>query len=213
MDSVSGVGVLDKAFLVLNALVTSPASLSEVVDRTGLPRATAHRLLLALEHHGAVRRDDAGSFCVGVSLVGLGRAATEQFPWIQRARDVARHLRDDTRESVQLYVPEGDGRRCVASFESTHGLRWIVPEGALLPLDRGSAGRVLSGQALSREGWIETSEDREKGVASVSAPICDGDGAVIAALSVSGPLERVTSHPGKVFGAQVVTAAKSVTGL
>ena len=98
MDSVSGVGVLDKAFLVLNALVTSPASLSEVVDRTGLPRATAHRLLLALEHHGAVRRDDAGSFCVGVSLVGLGRAATEQFPWIQRARDVARHLRDDTRE-------------------------------------------------------------------------------------------------------------------
>lgn len=213
MDSVSGVGVLDKAFLVLNALVTSPASLSEVVERTQLPRATAHRLLLALEHHGAVRRDENGMFCVGVSLVGLGRAASEQFPWIQRAREVARQLRDDTSESVQLYVPEGDGRRCVASFESTHGLRWIVPEGALLPLDRGSAGRVLSAQKLSRDGWIETSEDREKGVASVSAPIHDGDGNVIAALSLSGPLERVTSHPGRMFGTQVVAAAQSVTGL
>jgi DNA-binding IclR family transcriptional regulator len=213
MDSVSGVGVLDKAFLVLNALVTSPASLTEIVERTGLPRATAHRLLLALEHHGAVRRDDDGFFCVGVSLVGLGRAASEQFPWIQRARDVARQLRDDTSESVQLYVPEGDGRRCVASFESTHGLRWIVPEGALLPLDKGSAGRVLSGQTLSREGWIDTSEDREKGVASVSAPIRDGDGNVIAALSVSGPLERITSQPGRIFGAQVVAAARSVVGL
>lgn len=213
MDSVSGVGVLDKAFLVLNALVTSPASLSEVVDRTRLPRATAHRLLLALEHHGAVRRDDDGLFCVGVSLVGLGRAATDQFPWIQHAREVARQLRDDTRESVQLYVPEGDGRRCVASFESTHGLRWIVPEGALLPLDKGSAGRVLSGQKLSRDGWIETSEDREKGVASVSAPIRNGDGEIIAALSLSGPLERITSHPGRVYGTNVAAAAQSVSRL
>jgi DNA-binding IclR family transcriptional regulator len=211
MDSVSGVGVLDKAFMVLNVLVVAPGSLSDVMERTGLPRATAHRLLLALEHHGAVRRDDDGLFCVGVSLVGFGRAASEQFPWITRAREVARQLRDDTRESVQLYVPEGDGRRCVASFESTHGLRWFVPEGALLSLDRGSAGRVLSGQKISRDGWIETSEDREKGVASVSAPIYDSDGEVIAALSLSGPLERVTSHPGQVFGARVVAAAQSVS--
>jgi len=72
---------------------------------------------------------------------------------------------------------------------------------------------VLSAQKLSRDGWIETSEDREKGVASVSAPIRDGDGNVIAALSLSGPLERITSHPGRMFGAQVVAAAQSVTGL
>jgi DNA-binding IclR family transcriptional regulator len=47
-------------------------------------------------------------------------------------------------------------------------------------------------------------------VASVSAPICDGDGEVIAALSLSGPLERITSHPGRMFGAQVVVAARSL---
>jgi DNA-binding IclR family transcriptional regulator len=210
MDSVSGVGVLDKAFIVLNALVSRPASLAEVVERTGLPRATAHRLLLALEHHGAVRRNGDGAFCMGLSLVGLGRAASDQFPWIDRARTLARDLRDATGESVQMYVTEGDGRRCVASFESTHGLRWIVPEGALLPLERGSAGRVLSGQALSTGGWIETSEDRERGVASVSAPIRDGNGFVIAALSVSGPVERVTSHPGKKFGAKLVATAAAI---
>jgi DNA-binding IclR family transcriptional regulator len=210
MDSVSGVGVLDKAFIVLNALVSRPASLAEVVDRTGLPRATAHRLLLALEHHGAVRRNGDGAFCIGLSLVGLGRAASDQFPWIDRARTLARDLRDATGESVQMYVAEGDGRRCVASFESTHGLRWIVPEGALLPLERGSAGRVLSGQALSAGGWIETSEDRERGVASVSAPIRDTNGIVIAALSVSGPVERVTAHPGKKFGARLVATAAAI---
>jgi DNA-binding IclR family transcriptional regulator len=70
---------------------------------------------------------------------------------------------------------------------------------------------VLSGQKLSRDGWIETSEDREKGVASVSAPIRDADGIVLAALSLSGPLERLTTHPGEVFGARVVAAALSIT--
>ena len=48
MDSVSGVGVLDKAFVVLNALVARPLSLSESVEATGIPRATCHRLLAAL---------------------------------------------------------------------------------------------------------------------------------------------------------------------
>ena len=208
MDSVSGVGVIDKAFLVLNALVQKPGTLSDVVEHTGLARATAHRLLLALEHHGAVRRNTDGTFCIGLSFVGFGHVASDQFPWVDRARDVARDLRDVTGESVQVYVPEGDGRRCVASFESTHGLRWIVPEGALLPLEKGSAGRVLSGQKLASDGWIETSEDREKGVASVSAPIVNGQGDVVAALSLSGPVERLSSHPGRKFGARVVKAAK-----
>ena len=76
MDSVSGVGVLDKAFTVLNAVVERPMTLAEVVAATKLPRATAHRLLLALEAHGAVRRNGEGSFCIGLSMVGLASAAS-----------------------------------------------------------------------------------------------------------------------------------------
>ena len=211
MESVSGVGVLDKAFVVLNAVVTRPSTLAEVVHETGLPRATAHRLLLALEAHGAVRRRIDGAFCVGLSMVGLAEAASRQFPWVDRARAVAQSLRDLTGESVQVYVPEGDGRRCIASFESTHGLRWIVPVGALLPMTRGSAGRVLAGQKTGQGGWIESSEEREKGVASVSAPVTDERGGVIAAVSLSGPLERMGASAGKKFGAAVVRAARDLS--
>ena len=71
MDSVSGVGVVDKAFVVLNVLVTRPLALAEVVEATGIPRATCHRLLSALEHHGAVRRNDEGLYCVGPSMAGM----------------------------------------------------------------------------------------------------------------------------------------------
>jgi DNA-binding IclR family transcriptional regulator len=211
MDSVSGVGVLDKAFLVLNELVARPLSLTEVVERTGIPRATSHRLLSALEHHGAVRRNDNGDYCIGPTLAGLGRAATQQFPFLQYARDVATQIRDRTGESVQVFVPESEGRRCVVSLESPNGLRWIVPEGALFPLTRGSAGKVLSGVRVSSGGWIESVEERVKGVASVSAPVVDDSGVIIAALSVSGPLERMGAQPGAKFGAVVVKGARQLS--
>ena len=200
--------MIDKAFLMLNALAQRPHSLATLVHATGMPRATAHRLLLALEQHGAVRRFDDGQFCLGTTLIGLGHGAQMQYPFVDEARRVAHDLRDATGESVQVYVAESAGRRCVISLESTHGLRWIVPEGSLLPLSRGSAGRLLTGQKLSKKGWIESVEEREKGVASVSAPICNTAGDVIAALSVSGPLERLSRTPGKKYGAKLVRAAR-----
>jgi DNA-binding IclR family transcriptional regulator len=115
-------------------------------------------------------------------------------------------LRDETGESVQLYVADADGRRCVVSLESTHGLRWIVPQGALLPLDRGSAGRVLQGDDLA-----ESVEEREPGVASVSAAVRDRNHRIIAAVSLSGPVERLSRQPRQRFGRAVEAAARAVS--
>ena len=210
MDSVSGVGVLDKAFVVLNALVARPLSLSESVEATGIPRATCHRLLAALEHHGAVRRNNEGMYCLGPTLAGLGRGAAVQFPFLERAREIATEIRDRTGESVQVFIAETDGRRCVISLESPNGLRWIVPEGSLFPLARGSAGKVLSAKTAPTT-WVESVEERVKGVASVSAPILDADGHVIAAISISGPLERMSRTPGAKFGTVVVRGAKTLS--
>ncbi|MBA2497027.1 MAG: helix-turn-helix domain-containing protein, partial [Acidimicrobiia bacterium] len=68
------VGVLDKAVLVLDALTAGPRSLAELMAATDLPRATAHRLAVALEAHGLVRRDAGGRFALGLRLAALGRA-------------------------------------------------------------------------------------------------------------------------------------------
>ena len=209
MDIVTGVGVLDKAMLVLGSIEDGPRSLGDLQSATGLPRATAHRLATALEAHGLLRRDAEGRFELGPHLVTLGRAASGRFALIEAATPVLKHLREATGESVQLFVREGDARRCVISLESPHGLRWIVPEGSLLPLDLGSSGRVLSG-ATGRAGFIESVGEREPGVASVSAPIVDASGAVVAALAVSGPIERLSRTPGKRFGRAVADAAAQI---
>ena len=212
MDIVTGVGVLDKAVHVLRAVAEQPRTLGELQAASGLPRATAHRLAVALEEHGLLRRDEDGRFELGLDLVALGRAAAERFPLATLALPVLTALRDQTGESVQLFVREGDRRRCVVSLQSPHALRWIVPEGVLFPLDAGSAGRVLNG-ARGDDGWIESVEEREAGVASVSAPVFDAAGQVIAAVSISGPIERLSREPGTRFGAAVVAAAHALAAL
>ena len=203
MDSVSGVGVLDKAMAVLAAVEEAPRSLTELVATTRLSRATAHRLARALEVHGLVRRTDDGRFAVGprldaVSLPELARPALERLSHV-------------TGESVQLYVRRGDDRLCVAALESPNELRTIVPVGARLPLDRGSAGKVLGEDAaVLRRGWAESVAERAPGVASVSAPVIDAEGRVRAAVSVSGPIERTSRAPGRRYATAVMAAARQI---
>ena len=206
--SVSGVGVLDKSLWILATVADGPRSLSELVQDSGLSRATTHRLAVALEDHGLLRRDRDGRFALGLHLLALGRAAGDQYPIAEAAGPALAGLRDETGESVQLYVRDGTTRVCVAALESPHGLRTIVPVGAELPLDRGSAGRVLGGEA-GPHGWVQTVEEREPGVASVSAPV-QVDDAVVAAISVSGPIDRLGRTPGRRHGDAVVRAARAV---
>ena len=208
-STISGVGVLDKAVLLLGAVAAQPSTLADLVDDTGLSRATAHRLACALEAHGLVRRDPDGRFVLGLRLVALGRAAADAFPLGEAARAALEHLRDRTSESVQLYVRQGDQRVCVAALESPHGLRTIVRLGATLPMGIGSAGRVLAGE-VGPAGWVATVEEREAGVASVSAAVTEAGDTVVAAISVSGPIERTTRSPGERYGEAVVKAAREV---
>ena len=209
MDIVTGVGVVDKAVHILRAVADGPRTRHSLQPATGLPRATAHRLAVALEAHGLLRRDDEGRFDLGPELAALGRITSERYPLAELALPALAALRDETEESVQLFVREGALRRCVLSLQSPHALRWIVPEGVLFPLELGSAGRVLSG-AGNAHGWVESVEEREAGVASVSAAVRAVDGLVLAAVSVSGPIDRLTRSPGARFGDRVVRAADAV---
>ena len=130
MDNSSGVGVLDKAAIVLGALEAGPSTLAQLVGATGLARPTAHRLAVALEHHRLVARDMQGRFVLGPRLAELAAAAGED-RLIAAAGPVLTWLLETTGESAQLYRRQGDERICVAAAERAHGLRDSVPIGSV----------------------------------------------------------------------------------
>jgi DNA-binding IclR family transcriptional regulator len=228
----SGIGVLDKAVATLHAIAESPCALAELCDRTGLPRATAHRLAIGLETHRLLARDGDGRWRLGPAVTEL--AARVDDPLLAASAVVLPRLREVTGESVQLYRAEGSSRVCVAALEPPAGLRDTVPVGARLPMTAGSGAKVLlaysdsavqqavltkaqfSERALTevrRRGWAQSVAEREPGVASVSAPVRDRRGVVVAAISVSGPIDRMGRRPGIRWAADLLAAAADLTRL
>jgi DNA-binding IclR family transcriptional regulator len=229
VEQTSGVGVLDKALLVLDAVAGGATSLAALTERTGLSRATAHRLAVALEVHRLLARDAAGRWEIGPKAAELTGNGGDRL--LKGAGPVLARLRDTTGESAQLYRRQGDRRLCVAVAERGHGLRDTVPVGSELPLTAGSAGQVLLAWTpddpllaraaftdrtltdVRRRGWAHSVAERESGVASVSAPVRGPDGRVVAAVSVSGPLERLTRSPGRLHADAVLAAAAELSRL
>jgi DNA-binding IclR family transcriptional regulator len=116
----------------------------------------------------------------------------------------------------------------VAAAERLSGLRDSVPVGAVLTMAAGSAAQVLLAweepermhrglreakftatmlSGVRRRGWAQSVAEREAGVASVSAPVRGPANRVVAAVSISGPIERLTRQPGRVHAPAVLKAA------
>jgi len=225
----SGIGVIDKTVVILGAAADRPLTLAELVETTALPRATAHRLAVALEVHGLLARDTSGRFVVGPRIGELAAALPD--PLILAAEPSLAWVRDECGESAQLYRREGNDRVCVAAAERATGLRTTVPVGSRLPLTAGSGAQVLCAWSdpasihdvmtgaeftartlaeVRRRGWAQSVGQREAGVASVSAPVLSSDGELLAAISISGPIERLGRNPGARFAPVLVTAARRI---
>jgi DNA-binding IclR family transcriptional regulator len=221
--------VLDKAVGVLRATAEGPCGLAELCERTGLPRATAHRLAVGLEAHGMLLRTPDGRWHPGPTLGQLAGGRPD--PLLDAAAAVLPRLRDITGESVQLYRRDGIHRICIAHAEPPSGLRDTVPVGSRLPMTAGSGAKVLAAWCdpatqrlvladasfservlvdVRRRGWAQSVAEREAGVASVSAPVRDAAGQVVAAVSVSGPVDRIGRRPGVRWAADLLAAADAL---
>ena len=227
----SGVGVLDKTVKILDALESGPATLGQLVTATKLARPTAHRLAIALERHRFVLRDQHGRFVLGSRFAELAAAAGED-RLLAAAGPILQTLLDRTGESAQIYRRQGEQRVCIAAVERASGLRDSIPVGAMLSMEAGSAAQILLAwedsdrlhqslrharfssaklAAVRKRGWAESINERDEGVCSISAPIRNASGQVIAAISISGPSGRMGSNPGHRYAPLVMGAGKYLT--
>jgi len=232
----TAVGTLDRAVDILNAVEAGARTYTDITRVTGLSKPTAHRLIRALEQHGFLLQAGAAGYALGPRLLSLASSAMRELPLRDLAHLAVERLAKATGESAQLYVRDGDERVCVDAVESDSELRTIVVVGATLPLTKGSAGkvflakaadedrrRVLAGlppeeavrlartvAATARRGWADSIGEREAGVASVSAPVLDATGGIVAAVSVSGPANRIGALRGRRYATAVTAAAREI---
>ncbi|WP_412778873.1 IclR family transcriptional regulator [Corynebacterium liangguodongii] len=219
----SGIKVLDRAITIIQSVATGDKTLATLSEDTGLPRATTHRIASALEVHRVLTRTPAGEWTIGPALAGFSAKASPRL--ISAAEPIMRELVASTGESVQLYVLTGATRTCIAAEEPPSGLTYTVPVGSQLPLTAGSAARVFAAFDTVRdhpftpaeldlaraERLAESVAEREVGLASVSSPVFDAQGILVAVLSISGPTERFAPSPGAKWGKTLIDAATKVS--
>jgi DNA-binding IclR family transcriptional regulator len=232
----TAVGTLDRIVDILNAVEAGARSYTDITRATRLSRPTAHRLIRALELHGFLLQAGSAGYALGPRLLSLAASAMRDLPLRDLAHPALERLAKSTGESAQLYVRDGDVRVCIDAVESESELRTIVAIGATLPLTKGSAGKVFLAwtadddrkrvlaalpddatislartiATTARRGWADSIGEREAGVASVSAPVFDGAATLVAAVSVSGPANRIGALRGRRYAPAVTDAARQI---
>ena len=197
-----------------------PMTFTGLSAATGLAKSTTSRLLLALERNGLVRRDDHGRFLPGEMFVSFAWRGGAEAGLVAVAQPFLERLGKATGETINLGVASGGLVEQIAQVDSTFligGTNWIgmsVPLhcsalGKVLlaygaaqlpigPLERRTDKTITSEAALRTElatvrtrGYAVTDEELEPGLIAVATPVRGYDGAVVAALSVSGPTTRM----------------------
>lgn len=225
--------MLDKIDLILDTVADQPCGLAELAERTGVPRPTTHRLCAALIALTYLAKDDRGRYVLGPRITALAGSRVAEL-LVYASGPVLQTLRDETAASAQLYRRQGDQRICIASVEPLSGLRDSVPAGTSLPMTAGSAAQVLLAweaaddirsvcggarfgvselQEVRAQGWAHSVGEREAGLASVSAPVRGPQGGVVAAVSVSGPIDRIAPKMPDRIAAAVMRAAGQLESL
>jgi DNA-binding IclR family transcriptional regulator len=200
----------------------SDLSLTEIAAKISLHKSTVHRLLTTLEEKGFLLRNEAtDKYSLGIRiwelsthLPTLDEPAALLLPAMER-------LRDRLGETVSLYLRDDLERVRIQAVQSRQAIRRVAQIGARLPLSVGASSKVLAAYAphevqvrlladaswpeavdrslyleqlkeITRCGYATSFEEREPGAAAVAVPIVGRSGKVVAALSLSGPVSRLS---------------------
>ncbi|MGO8874888.1 MAG: IclR family transcriptional regulator [Acidimicrobiales bacterium] len=198
---------------------------SELAAVTGLAKSTTSRLLFALERHGLVRREANNGYRPGAVFIRYAWKAGREADLVDVAHPFLERLGERTGETVNLGVTNRGLVEQIAQVDSRYvlgGTNWV---GRAVPLHCTAQGKILlahgaaelpagrlerltpytitSRAALTaqlddvrRRGFAVTAEELEPGLVAIAAPVQREGGAVVAALSVSGPIARLA--PGRI---------------
>jgi DNA-binding IclR family transcriptional regulator len=213
-------------------------TVSEVAERLGVARSTAHRLLAMLVYRDFAVQTEQRAYRAGpvLELAAHSQSATS------RLRSVALpHMAELVRvggESANLIIRTGDTARFIASVECSQALRVGNREGMVFPAHRVTGGLVLLAELRERVDPLRgrpsiinerghrpvapgTDEDpvvgfalnqgrSERGVVAVGRPVRNADGEAVAGLSISMPSVRYDPHQLPSWVAAIGFAARDI---
>jgi len=140
------VQTIDRTVAILDSFTLDAPALGvrEVARRTNLSSSTVGRMMAYMKEKGILNQDpDTQMYMMGSKVLAWAGIYTLTSDIRTVALPVMVHLQEQTRETISLYVLEGNERVCVERFESPETVRIVARVGRRIPLYAGSAGKVF----------------------------------------------------------------------
>ncbi|MEV4434112.1 IclR family transcriptional regulator C-terminal domain-containing protein [Streptomyces sp. NPDC049555] len=225
--TVSGVGVLDKASLLLSVVEKGPATLAAMVAHSGLARPTVHRIALAMERLDLLTRDAQGRFVLGARLSSAA-GEVQRDRLVRTAGPVLNRLHALTGLDALLFRRRGGMQICVAASSDPLTGAEAVPVGSAQPATAGPVAQVLLAweepeelyeglrrarftaatlALVRRNGWAHGPDAAVPGAVAIAVPVRPEGTRGAAALALTGPPARLAVTPSRVLRGAVIDAA------
>ena len=237
-SSQPSVRALERGLDILDCFCRSdaPLPLTAIAGAVGLSPSTTLRILATLEKKNyLVRNESTKQYSLGPNALRLSSASCPTESLATLSLRPLQELSLLFGESTSIYVPSGDKRVCVQRVESKHPLRQVVNIGDTLSLTVGAGGKVLTAwlesspnydvnrlipplsssvlAQIREAGYAASFNERAEGVYAVAAPVFDASGAILAALSFSGPTARFEAAKLPDIVAAVMDKARQISSL
>lgn len=146
---------LDKAIAVLKCFTPEKPQLktSEVANKIGIHRVTAHRLLETLSKANLLHKDiNRGVYTIGIELYVLGSIYIENNDIYQSASPVVKKINELTGEVVAVNVSDGRGGILLLMREERQiGFRWAAHISSIFPAYASAGGKALLSELSEEE--------------------------------------------------------------
>lgn len=140
----SRVQSIERAFSVLTALADGPVGVTDVAERTDLPKSTAARMLASLEREGAVEQVPGETrYRLGPRIAMLASGRPETRGLVAIAHPSLVELADETGEAAGLSVPDGRTVHYVDQVDSPNPVQVRDWTGYRIPMHAVSSGQVF----------------------------------------------------------------------
>ncbi len=195
-------------------------ALTELAARCQLHKSTVLRLARTLARHRYLVQREDGAWRLGPAAGWLGARYRSSFDVSEAVEPVLQELSALSSESSTFFVREGDARICLYRVEGPQAIRFHISVGQVLPLEKGSPGKVIlafSGapgkqfDTIRRNGCYISVGERDRDVASISAPVYGVNWKLLGAISISGPASRLTRTILKQYAETVIGKANRLS--
>jgi DNA-binding IclR family transcriptional regulator len=126
-------------------------TLAEISQRLGLPKSTAHTLLVTLLSRGFIEKTNSNHYALGTAIIGLTQAVRVNAELRDRAAPLLRECASMCRDSVYLAVRDGDCCLFTYAIESPRRLLARTAVGDRAFLHCTSVGKAIFARLPAKE--------------------------------------------------------------